>query len=210
MKLYEFEPGTQITICSKKAHSHYEYQTTILDTVPLEERIVTKPVEVQGHFVNFSNAEVEHMISVNVKSKVYIFPNVKISNMKTLSQGYKFALNIVSKEDVNAVNRRNFFRVYMGIGGELQPENSKHAQEVLIKDISANGLGVICPRKLSFPIGTNVTITFIDELKEEEFSLDCIIVREVVQGEEKILYGCQLPEVNDSMEKLVAFKQRMR
>lgn len=207
MKLSEFERGSKITISSVKSQKHYEFETEIIGIK--EGMTVAKPVIVNGRMIRLSDSDITNAVTVNAGSKVYAYRNVKIVEAKISPKGKQFVICIDSNEDVEAENRRDFFRVYLGVEGTMQKSAARKAQEVVIKDISANGVGVICPKTPRLSVGTNVFVTFVDELTSEEFQLECKIVRCVKHNEEMVLYGCQLPEENDAMEKLVALKQRI-
>lgn len=209
MRLAEFEKGTEITICSKKEHSHYEYETEIIRTKASQGLVIAEVIVTKGKEVHYMDPKTEHMITVNAGSKVYVYRDVTVVDMKTLKQNYKFAICIRSMEDVEAVNRRSFFRVYLGTEGRMQVGINQRSAEVTIKDISAKGIGVICTKKLQFPIGVEVLVTFVDGLTSEKYEIECTIVRCVQNDEDTVIYGCQLSEVNDSMQKIVALKQRL-
>lgn len=209
MKLTEFGKGTGLVIISTKRYNRHEFNTEIVMTNEEDDVVLAMPVIVDGKMVRFSDPEINHTVTVIEGSKVYTYPDVDIREVQTSSRKLKFALCIESDEDVEPVNRRSFFRVYLGVNGILKTSVNHRIQEVVIKDISASGLGVICAKTLRIPIGTNVFVNFVDELTGEEFKLDCSVVRCVKNDEESVVYGCELPESSDSMEKLVALKQRI-
>ena len=209
MRLADFDEGTEMTICSQKEHSHYEYDTKIIRTKRSEGIIIAEIVVSKGKEVHYMEPGTEHMVTVNAGSKVYVYRDVKVVDIKSLTQEYKFAICVRSMADVEAVNRRNFFRVFLGVDGTLEAGINKKTAEVMIKDISANGLGVICTKKLKFPIGMQVVVTFVDELTSEKFEIECEIVRCVQNDPFSVIYGCQLPKVSESMQKIVALKQRL-
>lgn len=210
MRLYEFKQGTEVTLCSATSRGKYEFSSVILKIFPEQGRVILAPVAVNGRIVHFSHSSgITHTITITTKSKVYEYLDVKLKEIRTKSRKYKYALSVECETDVTPVNRRNFFRVFLGVEGRLEAGITRRSQEVIIKDISANGLGVICSKQMNFPIGTEVEVTFLDEITNERFDLECTIVRKVEQDEESVMYGCQLPEVSDSMERFVALKQRM-
>lgn len=209
MKLVEFDRGSEIIISSAKRHSRHDFNTAIISAKTEKNIVFVKPVLVGGKRVRFSDPEIKHVVTVNAGSKVYTYHDIKLREVRVSSTKNKYVLCIESEEDVAAVNRRNFFRVYLGVSGTLLTKMNCRQQEVVVKDISANGLGVICPKTMRLSIGTRVFVNFVDGLTQEEFKVDCMIVRCEKHNEESILYGCQLPESNDEMEKFVALKQRI-
>lgn len=209
MRLAQFEKGTEITICSRKKHSHYEYDTEIIRTKASQGLVLAEVIMEKGREVQYMDPDTEHVVTVNAGSKVYVYKDVSVVSIRTLAQPYKFALCIRSMADVAPVNRRNFFRVFLGADGKLQAGINKRSAEVFVKDISANGIGVVCTKKLQFPIGVNVVVTFVDELTQEEYEIECVIVRCVENDRDSVVYGCQLTETNEALQKIVALKQRM-
>ena len=211
LKLFEFEPGTEITICSRKKHSYHEFSTNIIRSI--DEGTLAKIVFFDNRMVRFSRTDARHEVTINAGAKAYTFHDVNIREVqlraKTSQLEDKFALVLETDEDVTPVNRRNFFRVFLGAEGEMRTGEGRKPQEVVIKDISANGLGVICDKKLKFPVGTNAYVNFVDDITGESFKLECVIVRCVENQDNTFLYGCQLPESDDAMERFVALKQRI-
>lgn len=207
MKLAEFPKGTKITICSTKNNSYYEYQTEIIASN--RNVIAAKPVVVDGKVVRFSSETARHVVNVNEKRKAYVFQQVKLSMRRLSMKRNQFVICIQSDEDVRAVNRRDFFRVFLGVDGMMKSGKTTRTQEVMVKDVSAGGLGVMCPATVHVPLQSSVTVTFVDELTGEKFVLECVVVRREAQREQMVLYGCQLPKPSDEMEKFVALRQRV-
>lgn len=209
MKLTEFKIGAEVTIASTKNKRHHEFETEIISIRSRQNLVFVKPVMINGRMVRFSDPDISHVVTVTAGSKVYAYRDVTIKEVQSRSDEKKFALCIHSEESVEPVNRREFFRVFLGVSGMIQAGVGTRTQEVVIKDVSANGIGVICPDTLRISIGTSVYVDFIDELTEEEFKLNCVVVRCVRHDEKHVVYGCQLPESSDDMERFVALKQRI-
>ena len=210
MKLTEFERGTSLIITSTKQDKHRDFTTDITLTVPEDDIVYAKPIVFNGRMIRFKDPEITHVVTVNAGSKVYAYHDVKVETLQMDMEGHKYTLRITAAEDAKPVNRRSFFRVFLGVEGVLETEIRQGRQEVVVKDVSANGIGVICSNQLHIPVGMEVFIDFVDELTGEEFKINCVVVRRVKNDEQTIIYGCQLPESNDSMEKFVALKQRLR
>ena len=150
MRIYEFKQGTEVTLCSATARSKYEFASMILKIFPEQGRVILAPVSVNGRIVHFSHTDINHTITITTKNKVYEYLDVKVKEIKTKSKKYKYALSVECETDVTPVNRRNFFRVFLGVEGTLETGITRRSQEVIIKDISANGVGVICSKQMNF------------------------------------------------------------
>lgn len=209
MKLTDFDRGTSIIISSTKNEKKRDFTTDITLSKPEANMVYAKPIIFNGKMVRFTDPEITHVVTVNAGSKVYSYKEVDVQTLQMDMDGHKFALSITTEEDAEPVNRRNFFRVFLGVNGVLEAEIRQGRQEVVVKDVSANGIGVICSNQVNIPIGMSVFVDFVDELTGEEFKIDCVVVRRVKNDANTIIYGCQLPESDDSMEKFVALKQRI-
>lgn len=209
MKLFEFGIGEEIILTVEKKHSSHRFSTKIIDII--DEKVYLGQIIVNDHPVRFHNKpDTKLSITINAGTKAYTYNNIMLNEInKTLGKDYKNALCVSCEEDVEPINRRNFYRVYMGVDGKLEYGQNKHTFEVLVRDISANGIGVISAKENRLHIGTEVCITFVDEMADEEFSIFCTIVRKVELNENEIVYGCQFPKIDSEMEHFVALKQRL-
>ena len=206
MKLAEFPRGTKITICSSKENSYHEYQTEII--AAKDSLILAKPIMIEGRMVRFANETAKHVINVSENKKAYVYQEVEIYMAKLPTKGNQSAICIQTQEDAKPVNRRDFFRVFLGVDGQMKSGKTTRTEEVVIKDVSASGLGVLCDGAVHVPLESTVVVTFIDELTGETFALECMVVRRKEQSENKVLYGCKLPKPSNEMEKFVARRQR--
>ena len=208
MKLNEFKPNTEIIITVEKQHKHREVKTTIIDSN--EYAVTAEPVVIQDRVVNF-HEDTDYMISVNTERKVYLYKQAKVKIIKLKSARFKHncVLNISTDEDVKAINRRDFYRVFLGIEGTIARLKNNNFFQATIKDVSANGLGVICSNTLRLDIGSEIVVDFTDKMTGEKFKLTATIVRCVKNDPETFLYGCQFPEEDSDVEKFVALQQRL-
>lgn len=209
MKLFEFSIGEEIILIVEKKHSTHRFSTQIIDVI--DEKVYLGQIIVNDHPVHFRNkSDTKLSITINAGTKAYTFNNIILNEInKTLGKNYKNALCVSCEEDVEPINRRSFYRVYMGVDGKLQYGQNQRTFEVLVRDISANGIGVISSKENRLHIGTEVCITFVDEMADEEFSILCTVVRKVELNENEVIYGCQFPEIDSDMEHFVALKQRL-
>ena len=209
MKLFEFGIGEEIILNVEKKHSQHRFTTQIIDII--DKKVYLEQIVVNDHPVHFRNKpDTKLSITINAGTKAYTFENVFLNEItKTLSKDYKNAICVSSEDDVEPINRRSFYRVYMGVDGTLEYGQNQHTFEVLVRDISANGIGVISSKENRLHTGTEVCITFVDEMADEDFSIICTVVRKVELNEDEVIYGCQFPEIDSDMEHFVALKQRL-
>lgn len=120
-----------------------------------------------------------------------IAQNVNTDNVK--------GILIYSKSQGVKKNRRNTYRVPLGINGKIQGEN------VVIHDISVSGISFRTNDTASYrEIGSKVKITF--EANYEPYTVNATIVRRAEENG-RVLYGCRI-EANINIDKLVSIEQR--
>ena len=104
------------------------------------------------------------------------------------------------------VNRRGAFRLFIGISGVAQLGTNRKAVDVIVKDVSESGFSFVGMEDMDNVINMLVRLVFADF--NQNYSLMGIIVRKVVIGENKIVYGCRLGVRNANLEQYISQKQR--
>lgn len=167
--------------------------------------ILAEPIRVSGKILSFNSAE---KIQVNLvftqKDKspmVWKGVGVSVISIKGRQQ-YK----VVASGEGYEVNRRNAFRLFVGINGIVQIGINRKAFEVIIKDISETGFSFVTSEDINNAEGLPVRMVFAD--CNSQFSLMGECVRKVVLAENKFLYGCQLKVENVNLQKYINEKQR--
>lgn len=203
MKLEDLKKESTVTIRACKGLDFIEFTSKVVDTA--ENKISIEPIMNQGKAVSFDSKSIIYIVTIIDEQKAYVYHGTTITYERT-DNGYVHV--ITSDEDVKPINRRHFYRVFIGLDGTMKSGRNDTTYEVLVKDISANGIGIICDKSLDFPTGCKVRVIFRDGETATNFKLKCIVVRRCDIENGMVLLGCQLPEVSDSIEKYVAQKQR--
>ncbi|MDD7404136.1 MAG: PilZ domain-containing protein [Butyribacter sp.] len=208
MKLSEFGVGTQVSIRSSKGLKNITFTTEIIDIK--EDKVFVKPILVNGQAVGFNAPDIINVVTVNRKDKAYLYNSIKITYVMSpkLPDGSAHCIATTEEENVTPVNRRNYYRVFMGIVGKMQTGFHKEPSEITIRDLSAKGIGIICPRSAEVEVGSEIYVSFHDRDTNTKFKIKCTVVRCTRVDASTVLCGCQLPKFSDSLSRYVAKKQQ--
>lgn len=172
---------------------------------------VVEPIVVDGKVVSLSQAAgIVYFLHAYLQEEeqLYEWKNV-VPYMATLRNGDKY-LVLICNEKGKAVNRREHFRIWLGLDGKVRFGISKDAIEIIVKDISSSGVGLIVPRDhAEVKIGSLANIYFYDKELESEFQVSSIIVRKEEIDENRILLGCRFSGENPSVSKYIQRKERL-
>lgn len=172
---------------------------------------VVKPITVDGRVVSLSQAAgIVYYLHAYLKNEEQLFEwkNV-VPYMATLKNGERYLILICSEKG-KPVNRREFFRIWVGVDGKARFGISKDSVEILIKDISSSGIGIIVPKeKADVKIGSLAHVYFYDKEMETEFQIGSIIVRKEEIDETRVLLGCRFSSENQSITRYIQRKERM-
>ena len=103
------------------------------------------------------------------------------------------------------MNRRESFRLFLGLGAVVQIGSNKKAVNVILKDISENGFSFVEIEDID---AENLPVRLVFNDMKTGISLIGNIVRKVTVGEKKIIYGCTLTSCNIDVARYINEKQR--
>lgn len=179
---------------------------------------VLAPIKKDNKMIGFPEIRpgISYEISSSKDEKPYVWKIASIRSVK-FSSGRCYHL-LCSSQNVDTLNRRNNFRIWLGVNAIAQIGFNKKTYEVIIKDISASGLGIIVndeefEPKMSMP----VSVTFKDNDTDTQFKLRANIVR-ITKEKGKTLLGCSLQLSgadaregrSEAISQFVSKKQRIR
>lgn len=178
--------------------------------------IVTPAITKDGKVVGFPTSGVIYQLLVVNKadSKLYLWPNVTVKQIRLPDQPpyHFFISNMSSKE----YNRRQRYRLWLGVSGVATVGLNRTAVDVTIKDISSTGVGFIIPNRLieendlNFAPQSLVVLTFFDEASGSNFRLTCIVIRHDPVDEVRSIVGCKFAEENRAIAQFITDRQRER
>lgn len=173
--------------------------------------IVIRAIRVGERVVSFSSENITCSVTALKNNKPYSWKAVKIARLALPEQGTVHV--VFSNDDMRSFNRRNEYRLFLGREGLCRFGDSKETKNVLIKDISCSGLGLIVGKSDNIEIsaGMEIEVQFSEPGSEGErriYSLNGKIVRYVAMGNDKELVGCKLSGRHPELEKMIYEKQR--
>ncbi|MDD3413006.1 MAG: PilZ domain-containing protein [Lachnospiraceae bacterium] len=184
----------------EKLTSGYLY--LIVRAIMKEDKIISFPASGPAYRLMVVNKE---------DDKAYEWITIQIRQIK-LKDGSAYHLFLTNK-DVKEVNRRNRYRVWLGVDGIVQIGFNKMTFDVIVKDISSTGVSFILRNDLlkgktiSADTNTMIALTFYEEKTETNFRLTATIVRCEAIDENRTLYGCKFASEHRGISKYVNEKQ---
>ena len=146
--------------------------------------IYAQPIRMDGKILSFNSEGhlMVNLIYLREEKNPIVWKGVGIT---TVQNNGKNVYKIVASGEGFEMNRRESFRLFLGLGAVVQIGSNKKAVNVILKDISENGFSFV-----------------------EGISLIGNIVRKVTVGEKKIIYGCTLTSCNIDVARYINEKQR--
>ncbi len=202
MKIWEIEPKSNIILKVSIKGQHIDLPTVSYSQE--SDGIVCEAVRVQGKAVSLDGigVSIEVMFIRTEKSPVLWRGIV----CETIYIDSKMFYKITCREDGVEKNRREAFRVFIGVSGVAQLGLNKKAVNVIVKDVSENGFSFISDEDFEDVVNVPVRLVYTD--MEINFSLMGIVVRKVKIDEKKNLYGCKLSVENSRLGQYIIQKQR--
>ena len=175
--------------------------------------IPIKLIEEEGKVVSFPENLHYHTIITHGGSPL-IWYELSIRYIQHPATGQKWHIILAEKEG-KVHNRRENFRLYMGCSGTVQVGDSKKTAEVVIKDISARGVGFVMSVNDSqaISVGDKVHLKFWDGVEYSNTMFDMVtnVVRiDEMDDENRCLVGCMQDKYSDTINKYILNKQRER
>lgn len=214
MFLSEIPDETDVTILVKIGKERLEFHTKTIKLDNAKEvrefakvqkdlRIPVRLIEPlrnnEGRIIGFSKGVqgVSYEVTIVHEGKLYVWNAITIRHIRFSDQ--RDCHLLCSEQNVMASNRRDNYRLWLGIDCVVQIGMNRSAVDATVKDISANGIGIIVKPNTVGKVGDLVNISFHDEETETNFRLSAMIMR-IVELDEEIedasrrrkLYGCKL------------------
>ena len=182
----------------------YEFPSKVIRKV--NQSVLVEPIRINGKILSFNSSGGGIMVSVYMirdSKPPMLWKGVAVNSIREDNGTfYKITANGEGFE----VNRRGAFRLFIGISGVAQLGTNRKAVDVIVKDVSESGFSFVGMEDMDNVINMPVRLVFADF--NQNYSLMGIIVRKVVIGENKIVYGCRLGVRNANLEQYISQKQR--
>lgn len=205
MQITEVVPETIITIEVIQGLAKIQLTSKAIKGVP--QGLLVECIHSGDKVVGF---ETETLVIYNMymldpeTDKLHMWKEVQIR--KVLLAGKLYHL-VQSKDDSTIVNRRDSFRVYIGLKGIAQLGSHRNAYDVVVKDLSESGFSIITTDDIELNDTTQVRVSFSDNTLRVKFDLNGVIVRKATLPNGTFLYGCTLKGTHVKLSKYLAKKQ---
>lgn len=204
MKLTELVVNNQVEIILTSGTKKMSFPCKILNVSPKSGEIFTTVFRVTQGTLIFDNSPVAlDLRALDKNSKPYLWKNVRV---KKTTYDSKSAYKITSPADGYLDNRREAYRVPIGLSAVIQIGVNRPVDEVMIHDLSATGISFVIKEIAEECIGQDFRISFEDHAYNASFALHGTILR-VVKMQDVFLAGCKLRHNYPLVEKYVASKQ---
>ncbi|MBE5856989.1 MAG: hypothetical protein E7296_05385 [Lachnospiraceae bacterium] len=214
MRIYDLEPGREITILIMIGNQTMEFESEVIGGVPQKSMIYAKPVIKNNKVLTFNGKGISANVVITGKdTKPLIFRNAAFSTLKDKDGNLSYG--IVSHGEGVEFNRRDSFRCPVDVPSVAQIGLEKKTYNIIIRDVSINGFSFCFTNDtVTAEVGQFVHTTlndFIDGLFENfTFRLFGLIVREAELSNGKRVYGCKIVQQLKGIDTYIAKKERMR
>lgn len=202
MRLMDLEPGSEINIEIQVGDKKMGFKTHIKEQI--KNAVIIEAIRIEGKFLSLNAKGVKVSILYFQKDQaplVWEYVSVPAVIYKGESC-YKCTMQANGVQ----MNRRETYRLFLGVEGIAQVGTNRKALSVLVKDISDNGFSFVHTEDMNGFLGEPVRIVF--DIDEMHFNLQgCLVRVEPLEGE-KYIYGCKLIINNPNVSKYIAKKQR--
>lgn len=209
--------GAEVTIDAIIGSNKIELRSEVVDMDPQIRELLARKAKIlpirlleeEGKVVTFP-AGIIYKVFISHEGVPYMWNEVAIKQIVHPKTGDKMHL-VISNQDARQYNRREYYRLYLGYEGVAQIGSVHKAKHVLVKDISATGIGFILDKKdaENVGIGDEVHIKFEDSFTNTKFDMITRIVRVVDdEDENRSIYGCKQDKYSETLNKYVITKQR--
>ncbi|MDO5403755.1 MAG: hypothetical protein Q4F11_09990, partial [Eubacteriales bacterium] len=179
MFLMEIVPEARIIFELDMNGQMYEFPSVVIAAE--SNGILTEPIRIGEKVLSFENSSVKVNLIMNRADKPpFVWRGVGITTISGKG-GTKYKV-IAAGKGVQ-VNRRNAFRLFIGMRGVVQIGANKKALEIIVKDVSDTGFSFVSDLDYDNAENTPIRLVFTD--LSQNFSLIGLIVRKVVIDEKK-------------------------
>lgn len=211
MKITELPIGSRVIVRSSMGIDFLDFETEIMMSSREENAVYLQPIKEENRPLDFSSGRIVNTVSVVSEDddKAYVYRDLTIEYVQDEKNEDLRFHRICSKEDVEPVNRRKYFRMYLGEDGVMQVGPHRYPIDVVVKDISVSGIAVVCSADAVLDLGSRARITFTDNEVGQDFHIRGSVVRKNEVDPTTIVLGCKFPYESDAIGKYIAMKQRM-
>lgn len=226
MLIHELDVNTDVIITAVVGLQKIEFNTRVLNIdnevdIDILEKVANrlkvkkvlpiKAVRIDNKIVSFVGEGVTCQIVGTKDNRPYLWENVIIPRVYLPNTGniHVLACDI----DTESINRRENYRLWLGVDSTVQLGPNKTIQDAIVKDISTSGIGIIISSEYNFNIGDTVNVKFRDENsygKEVSFNLSATVVRVYELNDTTQIIGCKFEKYSSQIARFIYDKQQSR
>ncbi len=203
MLLHNLPENSKIILELNMNGQKYEFPSTVL--IRENGFILTEPVRINDKILSFGtsgNIKVS-LINIRQDKSPMVWKSVGITVVLNKGKSY---YKIIAGGEGYEMNRREAFRLFIGVKGVAQIGINRKALDVIVKDISETGFSFVTSENIDKVVNMPIRLVFADG--GTTYSLMGLVVRKVEIDETKILYGCKLSVQNAGIQHYINEKQR--
>ena len=205
MRFDELDINEKLHICFKLNDKDFDFEQTIVNKI--NGFLLVEAIRVKEQIISFkeSNLKIEVIYyRENEKPICWYFKDIKSIRDKNGKTFYCFRGDL---EGIS-INRRNNFRVYIGLNADAQVGANKSVERVIVKDISNSGFAIIKEEQEENFENELVRVSFDDTKIGNHIALVGFVTRVKKLDNGKMILGCKLSKEPSNLSEYLSMKQR--
>lgn len=203
MYINELEKDTHFTLIAASGDKTREFHGTTVDVTtekdvdtvnrlkaayPNLNFCIASAIKEDKCIVTFDGKDITYRMIAIVDEGPMEWKDVGVVNLKLPDYGP--AVVIASNRNGKPINRREGYRLFLGIPGTIGVDGAESKDSATIKDISVTGVGVIVKEAKAYKRGTAVVVEFVDEKSQKPFRLPSVVARVEQMKDGRSIVGC--------------------
>lgn len=205
MWIYELTEGSPIQIVAKKGNASVQYETQV--EFVMDNVVFVEPIRQDGKILNFHGTDLHcSVIYLTDENKPIAWDACNIQVIKLNDKKYHA---IYSKRMSRKFNRRDSYRQYLGIKGVVTLALKRGTADVVVKDISEEGVSFVADAKYSVESVGNFELDFEDRDFDQKIHLVGMAIREMKVDETRKVFGAIIKKSNIRLGPYISDKQKL-
>ncbi len=167
--------------------------------------VILDAIREQDMLINFNAEGVTNSLVYIKDEKPLIWHGVTIKNLRLPVYGSIHI--IVSEKESVSYNRRQSYRVFLGVEGAVKRTETDEPKTVTVKDLSEGGVAFVTKGKEEYQKGDILYISFQAEPNGSTFNLSLVVIRQDHMPDGRVTYGCRLKNRSELVSKFITKKQ---
>ena len=202
MKIGEIPVNSTIQIRVMKGEKKFECLAIVVAT--RDDGLFLTPIKHEGQIIDFSSPKIQILVFyVNTNRQAFGWSGCRIK--KDTYQG-KLCHLLTTRRDSVRVNRRGEPRIRTDMNAILRTISDDKEREIVVKNISENGLGFVCVKPIPEREWTPVTIIYEDRMAALRVVMRVNILRGMELPSGLYKYGGVIPQPDEEWTKYVRRK----